>query len=33
MTIRELFVRDLGRKIEGVVKVYDQAALAEVHRF
>lgn len=29
MTIRELFVRDLGRKIEGVVKVYDQAALAE----
>lgn len=29
MAIRDLFVRDLGRKIEGVVKVYDQAALAE----
>jgi len=29
MPIRDLFVRDLGRKIEGVVKVYDQDALAE----
>jgi hypothetical protein len=29
MPIRDLFVRDLGRKIEGVVKVYDQAALAQ----
>src|SRR5439155_195711 len=26
---RDLFVRDLGRKIEGVVKVYDEAALAD----
>jgi hypothetical protein len=29
MPNRDLFVRDLGRKIEGVVKVYDEAALAE----
>jgi hypothetical protein len=29
MPIRDLFVRDLGRRIEGVVKVYDQAALAQ----
>src|ERR1700688_1177094 len=29
MPIRDLFVRDLGRKIEGVVKVYDQDALAQ----
>jgi hypothetical protein len=29
MPIRDLFVRDLGRKIEGVVKVYDRAALAQ----
>src|SRR5437016_1084038 len=29
MPIRDLFLRDLGRKIEGVVKVYDQGALAE----
>ncbi|MBK8482433.1 MAG: hypothetical protein IPL40_14920 [Proteobacteria bacterium] len=29
MPIRDLFVRDLGRKIEGVVKVYDHAALAQ----
>ena len=29
MRIRDLFVRDLGRKIEGVVKVYDQSSLAE----
>src|SRR5262249_1727525 len=29
MPNRDLFVRDLGRKIEGVVKVYDEAALAD----
>ena len=29
MLNRDLFIRDLGRKIEGVVKVYDQAALSE----
>lgn len=29
MPIRDLFVRDLGRKIEGVVKVYDYASLAQ----
>jgi hypothetical protein len=29
MPIGDLFLRDVGRKIEGVVKVYDQAALAE----
>ena len=29
MPNRDLFVRNLGRKIEGVVKVYDQEALAE----
>lgn len=29
MPNRDLFVRDLRRKIEGVVKVYDEAALAE----
>jgi len=29
MPIRDVFVRDLSRKIEGVVKVHDQAALAE----
>ncbi|MFY9820346.1 MAG: BREX system P-loop protein BrxC [Thermoanaerobaculia bacterium] len=29
MPIRDLFVRDLGRTIEGVVKVYDEAALGE----
>jgi hypothetical protein len=29
MPIRDLFLRDLGRKIEGVVKVYDHGALAQ----
>src|SRR5437867_3512996 len=29
MPIGDLFLRDVSRKIEGVVKVYDQAALAE----
>lgn len=29
MPIRDLFVRDLGQKIEGVVKVYDQASLVQ----
>jgi len=29
MPIRDLFVRDLGRRIEGVVKVYDLSALAQ----
>lgn len=32
MTIREIIKRDIGIKIEGVVKVFDRAALASEFR-
>ena len=32
MTIREIIKRDIGVKIEGVVKVFDRAALASEFR-